>query len=70
MAKSQDNASQTSDTKESVETLRNKLILTGADIVAIGPEAEMIVGGKNYNTAKISQIQGIQAPHFRAVSSF
>lgn len=69
MAKSQDDASQTPETKESVETIRNKLILTGADIVAIGPDAEMIVGGKNYNTALISQIQGIQAPHFRAVSS-
>ncbi|MBQ7739142.1 MAG: phosphoenolpyruvate synthase [Desulfovibrionaceae bacterium] len=69
MANGQDNASQAQDTQDSVETLRNKLILTGADIVAIGPDAEMIVGGKNYNTALISQIPGIQAPHFRAVSS-
>ena len=46
-----------------------KLILTGADIVAIGPEAEILVGGKNYNTALISQISGIRAPQFRAVSS-
>lgn len=46
-----------------------KLILTGADIVAIGAEAEILVGGKNYNTALISQIQGIRAPQFRAVSS-
>ena len=52
-----------------IDKLRQQLILTGADIVAIGPEAEMIVGGKNYNTALISQIEGIQAPHFRAVSS-
>ncbi len=52
-----------------IDKLRQKLILTGADIVAIGPDAEMIVGGKNYNTALISQIEGIQAPHFRAVSS-
>ncbi|KHK01197.1 PEP/pyruvate-binding domain-containing protein [Desulfovibrio sp. TomC] len=45
------------------------LILTGADIVGIGEEAEILVGGKNYNTALISQIQGIRAPQFRAVSS-
>lgn len=47
----------------------NKLILTGADIVSIGADAELLVGGKNYNTALISQISGINAPHFRAVSS-
>ncbi|MBD5641698.1 MAG: phosphoenolpyruvate synthase [Desulfovibrio sp.] len=46
-----------------------KLVLTGADIVGIGPDAELLVGGKNYNTALISQIEGIQAPHFRAISS-
>ena len=49
--------------------LTQKLILTGADIVAIGEEAELLVGGKNYNTAIISQVQGIRAPQFRAVSS-
>ena len=49
--------------------LKKKLILDGADIVAIGEEAEILVGGKNYNTAIISQIQGIKAPQFRAVSS-
>ncbi|MDR0339778.1 MAG: phosphoenolpyruvate synthase [Desulfovibrio sp.] len=49
--------------------IRQKIILTGADIVAIGEEAELIVGGKNYNTAIISQVQGIKAPQFRAVSS-
>jgi len=45
------------------------LILNGAEIVTIGEEAELLVGGKNYNTAIISQIQGIQAPQFRAVSA-
>ncbi len=49
--------------------LTDKLILTGADIVAIGEEAELLVGGKNYNTALISQVEGIRAPQFRAVSS-
>ncbi|MDR2050991.1 MAG: phosphoenolpyruvate synthase [Deltaproteobacteria bacterium] len=46
-----------------------KLILNGAEIVAMGEEAELLVGGKNYNTAIISQVPGVRAPHFRAVSS-
>ena len=29
-------------------------IMTGADIVRMGEPAEMLVGGKNYNTALIS----------------
>ena len=49
--------------------LTKKIVLNGADIVAIGPEAELLVGGKNYNTAIISQVQGIRAPQFRAISS-
>lgn len=52
-----------------VASLQKKLILTGADISAIGTEAELLVGGKNYNTAIISQVDGINAPQFRAVSS-
>ena len=52
-----------------IAALKKKVILTGADIVAIGEEAELLVGGKNYNTAIISQVPGIQAPQFRAVSS-
>jgi pyruvate, water dikinase len=51
------------------DALKKNLVLTGADIVAIGPEAELLVGGKNYNTAVISQVKGIRAPQFRAVSS-
>jgi len=46
-----------------------KIVLTGADIVQIGPDAELLVGGKNYNTAIISQVSGIRAPQFRAISS-
>ena len=46
-----------------------KLILDGADITALGDPAELLVGGKNFNTAIISQISGIQAPQFRAVSA-
>ncbi|MFZ5427204.1 MAG: PEP/pyruvate-binding domain-containing protein [Thermodesulfobacteriota bacterium] len=49
--------------------ISKKLILTGADIAAMGEEAELLVGGKNYNTAIISQVPGIRAPQFRAVSS-
>ena len=51
------------------EAAQKGLVLNGADIVQIGPEAELLVGGKNYNTALISQIEGIQAPYFRAISS-
>ncbi|MDR1124709.1 MAG: PEP/pyruvate-binding domain-containing protein, partial [Deltaproteobacteria bacterium] len=49
--------------------LTEKLVLNGAQIIAIGEEAELLVGGKNYNTAIISQVEGIQAPQFRAISS-
>lgn len=49
--------------------IQKKLVLTGADIMRIGPDAELLVGGKNYNTARISEIEGIQAPFFRAISS-
>ena len=51
------------------ETLKSKLILNGADIKKIGEDAELLVGGKNYNTAIISQVDGIRAPEFRAISS-
>ncbi|MHC1701609.1 MAG: PEP/pyruvate-binding domain-containing protein [Humidesulfovibrio sp.] len=49
--------------------LTQKIVLSGADIVQIGPDAELLVGGKNYNTAIISQVPGIRAPQFRAISS-
>ncbi|KAB1441086.1 PEP/pyruvate-binding domain-containing protein [Pseudodesulfovibrio senegalensis] len=53
----------------SAESLQKKLVLNGADIVTIGEEAELLVGGKNYNTAIISQVGNIRAPEFRAISS-
>lgn len=53
---------------KSPEDIRKQLVLTGADIVQLGASGEMLVGGKNYNTAIISQIKEIQAPHFRAIS--
>ena len=49
--------------------ITKKIVQTGADIVQIGAEAELLVGGKNYNTAIISQVAGIRAPQFRAISS-
>ena len=54
-------------TKET--TLDQKLILTWQDIIALGLKGEMLVGGKNYNMAILSQIGGIRVPSFRAVSS-
>ena len=35
------------------ESIQKKLVLTGADIVQLGPEAELLVGGKNYNLSLI-----------------
>ena len=69
MAKSSAKATHSKPKTSSDEAVQKKLVLTGADIVGLGPEAELLVGGKNYNTALISQIDGIQAPHFRAISS-
>jgi pyruvate,water dikinase len=54
---------------DKAELLKKNIVLCGADIVAIGEEAELLVGGKNYNTAIISQVEGISAPQFRAISS-
>jgi len=56
-------------TNEQLEQIKAQLVLTGKDIVSIGEEAELLVGGKNYNTAIISTIEGIRAPQFRAISS-
>ncbi len=69
MTKKQPAAKATASAKKNKVDLNAKLILTGADIVAIGESAELLVGGKNYNTALISEIKGIQAPYFRAISS-
>ncbi len=51
------------------EELAKRHVLTGAEIVAMGEEAELLVGGKNYNTALISRVPGVSTPQFRAVSS-
>ncbi len=52
-----------------LSTLPQDLVLTGKDIVRIGPAAEFLVGGKNYNTAIISQLPGVRIPEFRAISA-
>ena len=76
MAKTQKKAAEKADAKNgkaksaaNTENLKQKLVLSGADIKKIGEEAELLVGGKNYNTAIISQVSGIRAPEFRAISS-
>lgn len=55
--------------REHIEKIQKQLVLNGKDIVTIGEDAELLVGGKNYNTAIISTIDGIRAPQFRAISS-
>ncbi len=57
------------DASKSLEEIRSQLILTGADIVALGVEGEILVGGKNYNTAIINELEDIRAPQFRAISA-
>ncbi len=70
MAKSSKEKPSSSSQKTATATkVQEQLILNGSDIVSIGESAELLVGGKNYNTAIISQIEGIKAPQFRAVSS-
>ena len=53
----------------SKEDLKLKLVLSGSEIVLLGKQGEYLVGGKNYNTAIISQLEGIRAPQFRAISA-
>ncbi|MDR1776915.1 MAG: phosphoenolpyruvate synthase [Desulfovibrio sp.] len=69
MSKSDAKPSKTKSKGTSSEQVQKRFVLTGADIINLGVDAELLVGGKNYNTALISQIEGIQAPYFRAVSS-
>ena len=69
MAKTQKKPAQKAEENKAVaagaktESLKEKLVLNGADITLIGEEAELLVGGKNYNTAIISQVQGIRRPN-------
>ncbi|MGL4722680.1 MAG: PEP/pyruvate-binding domain-containing protein [Desulfovibrionaceae bacterium] len=52
-----------------ISSRKDALVLTASDISTIGEEAELLVGGKNYNTAYINGIEGIKAPQFRAISA-
>jgi pyruvate,water dikinase len=68
-AASDDRGGKSADLLRNGQALKKKLVLSGAEITAIGESAELLVGGKNYNTAIISAIKGINVPQFRAVSS-
>lgn len=59
------------DTKknESVEKIKSQLVLNAREIMDIGVESELLVGGKNYNTAIMNNIDNIRAPQFRAISA-
>jgi len=57
------------DSPDKAAKQREQLVLNGADIMSMGEEAELLVGGKNYNTAIISELEGLRAPQFRAISS-
>ena len=48
-----------------VEDLLKRLVLTGADIVRIGEDAELLVGGKNYNTAGLKAFAFLSSAPFR-----
>lgn len=48
---------------------KEPLVLGASDIIAMGEVAELLVGGKNYNTAYINAIPNIKAPQFRAISA-
>ena len=52
-----------------VDEIKSQLVLSANDIVELGTEAEILVGGKNYNTAIINTIEDIRAPQFRAISA-
>ncbi|HDQ41198.1 MAG TPA: phosphoenolpyruvate synthase [Desulfonatronum sp.] len=55
--------------KADFKEISKNIVLDGHDIVSLGEPAELLVGGKNYNTALISQVENIRAPQFRAISS-
>lgn len=55
--------------KADAEETAKKLVLDGGDIVGLGEPAELLVGGKNYNTALISRVENIRTPQFKAISS-
>ncbi len=55
--------------KNSFEAHKSKLVLKASEIMDMGVEAELLVGGKNFNPAIINTIENIRAPQFRAISA-
>ncbi|WP_291319038.1 PEP/pyruvate-binding domain-containing protein [Desulfonatronospira sp.] len=55
--------------KSGFDTHKAKLTLKASEIMDMGVEAELLVGGKNFNTAIINTIENIRAPQFRAISA-
>jgi len=55
--------------KNRQESYKSKIVLTAREIMDMGVEAELLVGGKNFNTAIINTIENIRAPQFRAISA-
>ncbi|MFP4236941.1 MAG: PEP/pyruvate-binding domain-containing protein [Desulfonatronovibrio sp.] len=51
------------------DQIRSQLVLNAREIMDFGVEAELLVGGKNYNTAIMNTIENIRAPQFRAISA-
>ncbi|WP_028574392.1 PEP/pyruvate-binding domain-containing protein [Desulfonatronovibrio hydrogenovorans] len=54
---------------EKIQKIKSQLVLNAKDIMDIGVESELLVGGKNYNTAIMNTIENIRAPQFRAISA-
>ena len=54
---------------QKVEKIMAQLILNARDIMEIGVDSELLVGGKNYNTAIMNTIESVRAPQFRAISA-
>jgi len=54
---------------EKIEKTKSQLVLNAREIMEIGVESELLVGGKNYNTAIMNTIENIRAPQFRAISA-
>ncbi|MFP4107841.1 MAG: PEP/pyruvate-binding domain-containing protein, partial [Desulfonatronovibrio sp.] len=52
-----------------IEKIKSQLVLNAREIMDIGVEAELLVGGKNYNTAIMNTIENVRAPQFRAISA-
>ncbi|WP_045216905.1 PEP/pyruvate-binding domain-containing protein [Desulfonatronovibrio magnus] len=62
-------AKQTGKQDQAIEQIKAQLVLNAREIMDIGVESELLVGGKNYNTAIMNTIENIRAPQFRAISA-